>query len=88
MVVRLVYSLIFEATGNRTFNSSKGDPTAYLLMTYLPELGIIATCTATIMGIPSIAMKKELEEGVTTEESHDGSITEAGSHRSLIPMRP
>lgn len=89
VIVRLVYSLIFEATGDRTFNSSKGDPTAYLTMTYLPELGIIAICTATILGIPSIIEEsKEEEEGSTgTEESHDGDIDETGSHHNFVKTR-
>ncbi|KAI4729087.1 hypothetical protein E4T49_03231 [Aureobasidium sp. EXF-10728] len=62
MVVRLVYSIVFEATGDRRFNASKGDPTVYLAMTYLPELGIIAICAATISGIPPIE-RKEREGG-------------------------
>ncbi|KAG9684175.1 hypothetical protein KCU95_g10227, partial [Aureobasidium melanogenum] len=78
MITRLVYSLIFEATGDRTFNSSKGNPTAYLTMTYLPELGIIAICTATILGIPPIIekSKEEVEGSTEMEKSNDGEINE------------
>ncbi|KAK6007730.1 hypothetical protein QM012_004544 [Aureobasidium pullulans] len=85
MIVRLVYSLIFEATGDRTFNSSKGDPTAYLTMTYLPELGIIAICTATIVGIPPMGKSKEGIEGSSELEGHnDGEIDETGSHHNFL----
>ncbi|KAG9640814.1 hypothetical protein KCU64_g12813, partial [Aureobasidium melanogenum] len=86
MIVRLVYSLIFEATGDRTFNSSKGDPTTYLTMTYLPELGIIAICTATVVGIPPMAekSKEEVEGSTEIEESKDGEIEETGSHHNFV----
>ncbi|KAG9517415.1 hypothetical protein KCV07_g6208, partial [Aureobasidium melanogenum] len=86
MIVRLVYSLIFEATGDRTFNSSKGDPTAYLTMTFLPELGIIAICTATILGIPPIIAKgkEEVEGSSEMDESNDGEIDETGSHHNFV----
>ncbi|KAH0355077.1 hypothetical protein KCU83_g1992, partial [Aureobasidium melanogenum] len=86
MIVRLVYSLIFEATGDRTFNSSKGDPTTYLTMTYLPELGIIAICTATVVGIPPMAekSKEEVEGSTEIEGSNDGEIEETGSHHNFV----
>lgn len=87
MVVRLVYSLIFEATGDRTFNSSKGDPTAYLTMTYLPELGIIAICTATVLGTPPMEKdKEEMEARSELEESNDGEIDETGSHHNFVKV--
>lgn len=85
MIIRLVYSLIFEATGDRTFNSSKGDPTAYLTMTYLPELGIVAFCTATIVGIPPIENSREEGKGIPeVEESNDGEIDEIGSQHKFV----
>ena len=85
MVVRLVYSLIFEATGDRTFNSSKGDPTAYLTMTYLPELGIVAVCTTTVLGIPPMEKsKEELEAMSEMEETNDGEIDETGSRHNFV----
>ncbi|KAG9675387.1 hypothetical protein KCU95_g11349, partial [Aureobasidium melanogenum] len=89
MIVRLVYSLIFEATGDRTFNSSKGNPTAYLTMTYLPELGIIAICTATILGIPPITeeSKEEMEARPEMKESNDGEIDETASHHNFVKTR-
>lgn len=89
MIVRLVYSLIFEATGDRTFNSSKGNPTAYLTMTYLPELGIIAICTATILAIPPITeeSKEEVEARPEMEESNDGEIDETASHHNFVKTR-
>ncbi|KAI4721093.1 hypothetical protein E4T48_02654 [Aureobasidium sp. EXF-10727] len=73
VVVRLVYSLVFEATGDRMFNASKGDPTVYLTMTYLPELGTIAICAATIVGMPPVGKKeREREGGEGGERSNDG----------------
>jgi hypothetical protein len=45
LAVRLAYTLIFMITADRDFNAIKGNPTAYLVMTMLPEVAIIATCT-------------------------------------------
>lgn len=45
LAVRVVYSLIFIITSNMKFNAIKGAPTAYLVMTVLPEASIIAICT-------------------------------------------
>jgi hypothetical protein len=46
--VRVAYSLIVVITGNMSFNAMKGNPTAYLIMTMLPEVVIIAACTYVI----------------------------------------
>lgn len=43
--VRLAYTLIFMITADMDFNAIKGNPTAYLVMTMLPEVAIIATWT-------------------------------------------
>ena len=45
LAVRLAYSLIFIISGNMKFNAIKGNATAYLVMTMLPEVAIIAVCT-------------------------------------------
>jgi hypothetical protein len=45
LAVRVAYSLIFVITGNMAFNAMKGNLTAYLTMTVLPEVDIIAACT-------------------------------------------
>ena len=48
LAVRLAYSLSFIITSNMKFNAIKGDPTAYLTMTMLPEALIITVCTFVI----------------------------------------
>ncbi|KAI5238899.1 hypothetical protein E4T47_07079 [Aureobasidium subglaciale] len=64
MVIRLVYSLIFEATGNMRFNAVKGDETTYLSMTFLPEALVVFVCIATIWKIPlGVKNKNGSEEG-------------------------
>ncbi|KAK9852254.1 hypothetical protein MYU51_008657 [Penicillium brevicompactum] len=45
LAVRLAYSLIFIITSDMKFNAIKGNATAYLVMTMLPEALIIAICT-------------------------------------------
>jgi hypothetical protein len=44
----LAYTLIFMIPADMDFNATKGNPTAYLVMTMLPEVAIIATCTYVI----------------------------------------
>lgn len=48
LFIRLLYSLIFVITADMTWNAVKGSPTAYLLMTFLPEVAIVAICTFTV----------------------------------------
>ncbi|KAK7991472.1 hypothetical protein PG996_013478 [Apiospora saccharicola] len=48
LAVRTAYSLIYQITGDWTWNAVKGNPTPYLIMTFLPELVII------YMGIAAI----------------------------------
>ena len=48
LLVRVLYSVIFVITSDMTWQASKGSPTAYLLMTMLPEVLFIAACTFTI----------------------------------------
>lgn len=45
LAIRLAYSLVFIISSNMTFNAIKGNPTAYLVMTMLPEVAIIYVCT-------------------------------------------
>lgn len=60
LAVRLAYSLIFIITSNMKFNAIKGDPTAYLIMTMLPEVIIIAVCTWVIRTkIPLLPERKQ-----------------------------
>ncbi|KAJ5100603.1 hypothetical protein N7456_006655 [Penicillium angulare] len=48
LAIRLAYSLVFIITGNMDFSAIKGNPTAYLIMTMLPEVIIISVCTYVI----------------------------------------
>ncbi|KAL8647447.1 MAG: hypothetical protein Q9210_005555 [Variospora velana] len=55
LLVRVLYSIIFIITADLTWNAVKGSPTAYLLMTMLPEVAFIAVCTFTIRLISPLA---------------------------------
>ncbi|KAL8834094.1 MAG: hypothetical protein Q9170_003930 [Blastenia crenularia] len=48
LCIRVLYSVIFVITGDMTWNAVKGNPTAYLLMTFSPEVAFIAVCTFVI----------------------------------------
>lgn len=48
LAVRLIYSIIFIISGNMKFSAIKGNATAYLVMTMLPEVVIIVVCTSVI----------------------------------------
>ena len=63
LLVRILYSLIFIITADMTWNAVKGSPTAYLLMTMLPEVAFVAVCTFTIRYISPLA-KNEPEKKV------------------------
>ncbi|KAF2737370.1 hypothetical protein EJ04DRAFT_117476 [Polyplosphaeria fusca] len=52
MFIRILYSLIFVISANMTWNAVKGSPTAYLLMTLLPEVGMVALCCFTVFHTP------------------------------------
>ena len=73
LAVRLAYSLIFIITSNVKFIAIKGDPTAYLTMTMLPEAIIIAVCTWVIrMKIPLLPDDgKQTAQKVGDEESQE-----------------
>jgi hypothetical protein len=45
LAVRLAYTFVFINTADMDSNAIKGNPTAYLVMTMLPEVAIIVTCT-------------------------------------------
>ena len=59
LLVRVLYSVIFIITADMTWNAVKGSPTAYLLMTMLPEVAFIAACTYTIRNISPMAKKEQ-----------------------------
>jgi hypothetical protein len=62
LAIRVAYSLIFIITGNMKFNAVKGNPTAYLCMTMLPEVGIIAVCTWSIMNIQPLPRSEKKKD--------------------------
>jgi hypothetical protein len=69
MFIRILYSLIFIITANMTWNAVKGSPTAYLLMTVLPEVGVVATCCYTLFNtIPGTGAKPNAKYHRTQEE--------------------
>jgi hypothetical protein len=76
LAIRVAYSLIFVITGNMAFNAMKGNPTAYLIMTMLPEVVIIAACTYIIATriSPLIKAGKKVQQNTEDEESQRLSI--------------
>jgi hypothetical protein len=59
LLVRVLYSVISFVTADLTWNAVRGSPTAYLLMTMVPEVAFIAPCTFTIMNISPLAKKEQ-----------------------------
>lgn len=78
LAVRVAFSLIFVITGNMVFNAMKGNPTAYLMMTMLPEVAIIAACTFIITTkiSPLSAANKEGQPKAGTKKVNGGSLLE------------
>lgn len=68
---RVTYYLMFVITSNMAFNAIKGNPTAYLIMTMLPEVVIITACTSIIATrvSPLVKARKKLQENTEDEES-------------------
>ncbi len=75
LLVRVLYSVIFVITADMTWNAIKGSPTAYLLMTMLPEVAFVGVCTFTIWGVSPIdkggqnGKDQRTQEGQDSEES-------------------
>lgn len=70
LAVRLTYSLIFIISGNMKFSAIKGDATAYLIMTMLPEVIIIAVCTFIIaFKIPPLQKGQQERQKLVDEEN-------------------
>lgn len=61
LAIRIVYSHIFIITADMTWNAVKGDSTAYLIMTMLPEVAIVAITSAIITHISPLACEKRME---------------------------
>jgi hypothetical protein len=58
LLVRVLYSLIFIITADMTWNAVKGSPTAYLLMTMLPEVAFVAVCCFAVLKTPPGPVKE------------------------------
>ncbi|KAF2820859.1 hypothetical protein CC86DRAFT_360113 [Ophiobolus disseminans] len=52
LFIRVLYSLIFVITADMMWNAVKGSPTAYLLMTMLPEMAFVAVCCFAVLKTP------------------------------------
>lgn len=52
MVIRLVYEVGFQVTGDMGFNAVRGGGMRYLFMTFLPEVVVVGGCVGTIWWIP------------------------------------
>lgn len=52
MVIRLVYEVVFQVTGDMGFNVVRGGGMRYLFMTFLPEVGVVGGCVGMIWWIP------------------------------------
>lgn len=78
LLVRVLYSVIFVITADMTWNAIKGSPTAYLLMTMLPEVAFVGVCTFTIWGVSPMkeggqnGKDRRAQEG---EDSGEGAIS-------------
>ncbi|KAI1270470.1 hypothetical protein F5Y18DRAFT_421964 [Xylariaceae sp. FL1019] len=51
LAVRLAYALVYQITGDRTFNAVKGNSTAYLFFVFFPELALIYVAILAIMKV-------------------------------------
>ena len=71
LLVRVLYSVIFIITADMTWNAVKGSPTAYLLMTMLPEVAFIAACTFTIKNISPTAKNEQNRKSQPTQEEEE-----------------
>ncbi len=66
LLVRILYSVIFVVTADMTWNAVKGSPTAYLLMTMLPEVALIAACTFTITKVSPLEKQDQKKKDQRT----------------------
>ncbi|KAJ5813750.1 uncharacterized protein N7503_000500 [Penicillium pulvis] len=78
LAIRLAYSLIFIITGDMDFNAIKGNSTAYLVMTMLPEVAIIGVCTY-VIGVKITPLRqrgKQLSQRLEDPKSQRGMSME------------
>jgi hypothetical protein len=68
LFVRVLYSVIFVITSDMTWNAVKGSPTAYLLMTMLPEVAFVAICCFAVQKTPPGVEKEQAGKYQLREE--------------------
>ncbi|KAI9044144.1 uncharacterized protein KD926_001968 [Aspergillus affinis] len=83
LAVRVTYSLIFVITADMAWNAVKGDSSRYLGMTMVPELGIVALCTWTILGIPALEKEKKKKK---KKKRKGGKDVEGDAGSQEIPL--
>ncbi|KAF9891768.1 hypothetical protein FE257_003249 [Aspergillus nanangensis] len=83
LAIRVVYSLIFVITADMTWNAVKGDSTAYLVMTMLPEVAIVAITGVVIMQMPPLGRRKGVE---VSDESNDRPDKYGTRRSESIPL--
>lgn len=71
LLVRVLYSVIFVITADMTWNAIKGSPTAYLLMTMLPEVAFVGVCTFTICGVSPLEKSGQNVKDQRTQVGED-----------------
>jgi hypothetical protein len=69
--IRTAYSLVFQITSDMTWNAVRGNPTAYLLMTFLTELAIIYTSIWAILRVHPPPREKK-DKGRPREDAEPG----------------
>ena len=69
LAIRTAYSLVFQITGDMTWNAARGNSTAYLVMTFLPETAIISASCWTILHISPPPRKKDKKKQQQKESS-------------------
>lgn len=90
LMMRIVYTLIYDSTADMMWNCIRGNATLYLCLSALPEIVVVAICSWTILRLPPKEEKDgkslDVEGGKNLEYSplgqiHDGRQFE-GSQRS------
>jgi hypothetical protein len=78
LFVRVLYSMIFIITSDMMWNAVKGSPTAYLLMTMIPEVAFVAICCFAVLKTPP---------GIEKEQSTKYQVQGDGEGQNWPEMR-
>lgn len=78
LMMRMVYTLIYNITADMMWNCIKGNATLYLCLSALPEVAVVAICSWTILRLPPKEEKDgkslDVEGGRKLEYSRLGQI--------------